>query len=326
MDNYQENKVVINCLSCGSKLRVPDNRGDLEITCPKCNHVEEWAENEIKFIGKKRLTDDLIRKVIENRVRKMKGYVPRVGVFGVTGAGKSSLCNALFGSDVSEISDIEACTRNPQEIWLNCSRNEPGIILIDVPGLGESQERDEEYFKLYESLAPTLDLIIWVIKADDRAYSVSQKAYQKILKPNLEKCPVVFVINQVDALKPYDWDHKEGRPGANQEINIQKKINEVSKAFEVSTVNIIPASAEKKYNLTEIVSFVVDILPNEKKYSFAREANEEFKTEETKTKAEKGIWDSIKKWCGELWDNYKEPIMDIFVEVGTRMYSNYFKK
>lgn len=42
------------------------------------------------------------------RIEEILGYEPRVGVFGKTGAGKSSLCNALFGAEVSAISDVAA--------------------------------------------------------------------------------------------------------------------------------------------------------------------------------------------------------------------------
>jgi hypothetical protein len=33
--------------------------------------------------------------------------------YGKTGAGKSSLCNALFAGEVSPVSDVAACTREP---------------------------------------------------------------------------------------------------------------------------------------------------------------------------------------------------------------------
>lgn len=29
---------IMNCQQCGQKLRVPVNKGKLEITCPKCSH------------------------------------------------------------------------------------------------------------------------------------------------------------------------------------------------------------------------------------------------------------------------------------------------
>ena len=53
---------------------------------------------------------------IKRRINEVLNYEPKVGVFGKTGVGKSSLCNAMFGQDVCPISDVEACTRNPQEV------------------------------------------------------------------------------------------------------------------------------------------------------------------------------------------------------------------
>jgi uncharacterized protein ykfA len=50
-----------------------------------------------------------LKERIRQRVHELRTYVPKIGVFGVTGVGKSSLCNALFGSDVAVISDVAAC-------------------------------------------------------------------------------------------------------------------------------------------------------------------------------------------------------------------------
>ena len=83
------------------------------------------------------------RKNINRRINEVLNYEPKVGVFGKTGVGKSSLCNALFGQDVCEISDVEACTRNPQEVLLHMGGKK--ITLVDVPGAGENEDRDREY-------------------------------------------------------------------------------------------------------------------------------------------------------------------------------------
>lgn len=222
-----------------------------------------------------------------------------MGIFGVTGVGKSSLCNALFGSDVAAISDVAACTREPKEIFIG--ENGKGIILIDVPGVGERIERDDEYFALYRKLMPELDLVIWVIKADDRAYSVAEKAYETIVKPHAERCPTLFVINQVDKINPVrDWDDEKRAPGEKQQVNIAVKVSEISKAFDVSARFIETASAEEKYNLDGVMDKIVEILPKEKKYAVLREAKEEVKTENAVVTAEKGIWDSIKETALEI--------------------------
>lgn len=268
------------------------------------------------------ITSDIIRE----RISQIRNYTPKVGVFGNSGIGKSSLCNALFGKEVAKISDVEACTRKPQEILINQNDGQGGINLIDVPGIGEDPERHKEYTELYISLAAELDLILWGIKADDRNYASGIDAYKKVIAAN-PKIPVIFVITQIDKINPFrEWDVDNNQPGPTQKTNIVVKEHDVSKRFEISTGNIISISSEEKYNLKELVELVVEVLPNEKKYSFTREAKEENVSEKARVSAEKGTWDSIKEWAGERWEEIKEPVKEIIVETATKLVKNLFKK
>lgn len=262
-----------------------------------------------------------LKEAIRSKVNEMRNYTPKIGVFGVTGVGKSSLCNALFGSDMAEVSDVAACTRNPQELFIS-NNNGKGIKLIDVPGVGERIERDVEYFELYKNLMPELDLVIWVIKADDRAYTVAERAYKEILKPHAERCPVVFVINQVDRINPLrEWDVEKNQPGEKQQNNILIKIDEISKAFDVSTKFISTVSASEKYNLLSLMDLIVEVLPKEKKYAVLREANEDVKNEEMQEKAEKGIWDTVKEMAGNALEAVKDFAVDVVVKSAGNQYS-----
>lgn len=218
---------------------------------------------------------------INNRLNKILNYEPRVGVFGKTGVGKSSLCNALFGADICSISDVEACTRNPQEVLLNMGQG--GIKLIDVPGVGENTARDEEYGKLYSKLLPELDLVLWLIKADDRALASDENFYKNIVKPHIDEGkPFFFVLNQVDKIEPFrDWNEDKHEPGAKQFQNIYRKVDDVARFFDVAPSRVIPVSANEKYNLTKLVDEFVRALPAEKKVTVFRAVNEEFQSKAT---------------------------------------------
>ena len=63
---------------------------------------------------------------------------------------------------------------------------ENNIKLIDVPGMGEDQDKDEEYAKLYRELLPQMDLVLWVMKADDRAIAEDKRFYKELVLPALE--------------------------------------------------------------------------------------------------------------------------------------------
>lgn len=265
--------------------------------------------NMVPVVGDK----DILEQ-IKKRVQEIRSYQPKVGVFGNSGVGKSSLCNALFGRDIAPISDVEACTRTPQEILIGAEGPNGGIILIDVPGIGEDQARHEEYTNLYASLAPKLDLVLWAIKADDRSYASGLDAYEKVFRAK-NAPPVVFVVTQVDKTNPIrNWNEKEGKPGEDQLVNIALKENDVSKRFDISAKRIISVSSEEKYHLKELIDLIVEVLPNEKKFSVTREAKEENVTEEARERAEKGVWDAVKEFAGEVWDSIKDKAVDILIE------------
>lgn len=257
----------------------------------------------------------IVLEKVRQELKRVREYTPKVGIFGDTGVGKSSLCNALFGRDIAKISDVEACTREPQEILIG-DKNNGGIVLVDVPGVGEDPERHAEYLSLYRSLAPNLDLILWAIKADDRKYLSAINVYQDILKPNIDNCPVIFTITQVDKIEPHrEWDLKNNRPGEKQNANLQTKINDISSRFDVSTNKIVAISSADSYNLVELVNKVVEVLPNEKKYSFTREAKEENVSEDAARSAEKGIFDHVKEIVGDAWNYVKDDVVNVIVDV-----------
>ena len=59
----------------------------------------------------------LSRHILEH-LRKLTSHEPVTGIMGKSGAGKSSLCNALFQGEVTPVSDVHAGTREVQRFRL----------------------------------------------------------------------------------------------------------------------------------------------------------------------------------------------------------------
>ncbi|MDU7221288.1 MAG: GTPase, partial [Citrobacter freundii] len=72
---------------------------------------------------------------ILQQINQLTDYEPVIGILGKTGAGKSSLCNALFVGEVSPVSDVAACTREPLRFRLLVGDRH--MTLVDLPGVGE---------------------------------------------------------------------------------------------------------------------------------------------------------------------------------------------
>jgi hypothetical protein len=254
---------------------------------------------------------------IYQKMSEIKNYIPRVAIFGKTGVGKSSLCNALFGSEISEVSDVEACTREPQEFMLNIVKSSgKGLILIDCPGLGETPERDIEYKTLYKKLIPELDIILWVLDSSERAYGADISAYKELFNKEEYSEKLIFVLNKVEEFKPKtDWNKNKNVPGEKQSQLILRKEADVGKAFSVSEDKICSISVEKKYSLNLLLEIIISLVPNEKKYSFIREAIPEHVTDKAKTEAKKGfmerIWEEIKS-AAQLVKETGEKVGDFY--------------
>jgi len=228
-------------------------------------------QRKIDIAQKEADIKDIIKKTI-------CGHTAKIGIFGVTGVGKSSLLNSLAGCNIAMVSDVSACTRIPNEIVIKSNDlDASGVTLIDVPGVGERIQKDNEYYYLYESILSSLDLVIWVIKADDRSYSVAEATYNELIIKKAKKCPVLFVINQIDKVEPlFDknlktyWDNDLNEPKIEKEVNILKKICDVSKVFNISTRYIQTSSTKMQYNIPDIMIKAIEII-TEKKQTLKRE-------------------------------------------------------
>lgn len=85
--------------------------------------------------------------VDQHRASLPKRKKPCVLVCGATGSGKTTTINTLFGSDVGMVGHFSRGTAQ-DEVYEWEARGEH-INVVDLPGLGDSKERDREYREMY---------------------------------------------------------------------------------------------------------------------------------------------------------------------------------
>ncbi|KLW00284.1 hypothetical protein SK44_02381 [Klebsiella aerogenes] len=193
---------------------------------------------------------------VMQQIRQLTNYEPVIGIMGKTGAGKSSLCNALFAGEVLPVSDVAACTREPLRFRLQVG--ERYMTLVDLPGVGESGARDTEYAALYREQLPRLDLVLWLIKADDRALAVDEHFYRLVIGETYRH-KVLFVISQSDKVEPACGGEKLS---TEQKQNISRKICLLHELFQ--PVNPVCAvSVRLQWGLRVMAERIIRSLPRE---------------------------------------------------------------
>ncbi|WP_410706566.1 GTPase family protein [Citrobacter braakii] len=224
---------------------------------------------------------------VMQQIRQLTNYEPFIGIMGKTGSGKSSLCNALFAGEVSPVNDVSACTREPLRFRLQVG--ERCMTLVDLPGVGESEKRDAEYAALYRQQLPKLDLVLWLIKADDRALAVDEQFYHQIIGEQYRH-RVLFVISQADKIEPTDT--LGGGLSTTQKRSISRKIVALHELFQ-PVHPVCAVSVRTKWGLRLMAQRMVRSLPREASSPVVAQLQCPFRTEQVKEKARSDIGETV---------------------------------
>jgi hypothetical protein len=227
---------------------------------------------------------------ILQQVRHLTDYEPVIGIMGKTGVGKSSLCNALFQGDVSPVSDVSACTR--EALYFRLKVGERGMTIVDLPGVGESQQRDSEYTQLYQQVLPRLDLVLWVIKADDRALAVDEHFYRHVVGEPYH-CKVLFVVSQVDKLEPsQEWDVLTHQPSIQQQTNLARKLDDIRQVFSPPHP-VCTLSVKARWGLESMVETLMQCLPRQATSPLTAQLRPPYRTEKVIEQARTDFGESV---------------------------------
>ena len=129
----------------------------------------------------------------------------RILLAGQTGAGKSSLLNALANAVEAEVSVVPTTAR--VTAYKLTHEGLPAALLIDTPGLTEAKTFDA----LVESAAQA-DMVLWVSSAARAAREIDRRALAAIrdhfaAQHNRRRPPMLLVLTHIDALRPFnEWD------------------------------------------------------------------------------------------------------------------------
>ncbi|RRZ49611.1 GTPase family protein [Klebsiella pneumoniae] len=236
----------------------------------------------------------MLRQLILERIQNLTHYEPVIGIMGKSGAGKSSLCNELFRGEVSPVSDVNACTRDVLRFRLRSGRHT--LVIVDLPGVGENGQRDHEYRALYRRMLPELDLVLWAIKADDRALTVDEQFWHGVMQPYKQK--VLFVINQADKIEPYhEWDTLTSKPSPHQLGNLKAKQAAIMAMFKPHHP-VCVVSASTGWGIEEMVAAMMRCLPDRATSPVVTQLHRKLCTEPVKSQAR----DSFVEAVGRVFD------------------------
>jgi hypothetical protein len=170
----------------------------------------------------------------------------RILVAGQTGAGKSSLVNALANAVEAAVDALPA-TRSFAAYRLT-HEGLPAALIVDSPGLAATKD----IAPLIER-AGDCDMVLWVSAATRAARDIDRTALTAIrehfaAQSNRRRPPMLLVLTHVDTLRPFDeWD-----PPYDLESASSSKSRSIREAMEA-------AGAELGFGVGEIVPVRADV-------------------------------------------------------------------
>ena len=161
-------------------------------------------------------------------------------LIGRPNVGKSTLMNRLIGQKIAITSNKPQTTRN--RIQTVYTSEDGQIVFIDTPGIHKAKNRLGDYMvNIAHRSLTEVDVILWLVEPSNFIGAGEQHILEQLRKV---KVPVILVINKIDTVK------KEELFGF---IDTYRK--------EMDFAEIVPVSALKNDNTTELIKCIMKYLP-----------------------------------------------------------------
>ena len=162
-----------------------------------------------------------------------------VNIIGNPNVGKSTLMNALVGEKLSIVTAKAQTTRH--RIMGIVNGDDWQIVYSDTPGiLRPSYRLQQNMMNFVDGALGDADIILYVTDTIE----TPDKNEEYVGKLQRIQCPVIIVINKID-------------------ISTQEKVLELAAWWkeQIPQAEVIPASAQERFNLDNILDAVVSKLP-----------------------------------------------------------------
>ena len=177
---------------------------------------------------------------------------------GKTGYGKSTLLNYIIGHTVFPVDDIMPCTSEIDAAFFRLGSDPMYYLcLCNLPGVGESMQADQKYIKWYTELVQYSPSVVYVLRADQRDFSVDEEAMNRLFPAQDARDKVVVALNYADKLGAAS---REGESFSELEDALEKKIEIVADYFSIDSYRIFPCCAHNGYGVKNLLEEVIDDL------------------------------------------------------------------
>ena len=225
---------------------------------------EVWSISSANGGGTGDLLDEIVRKLPDESSEDMDEHqeLPRITIVGRPNVGKSSLTNALLGSERNIVTPVAGTTRDSIATYYNKFGHE--FMLVDTAGMRKKSKvhEDLEFYSVMRSIRAIehSDICILMIDAQTGLEAQDMSIFNLIVR-NQKGC--VIVVNK--------WDLVE------KDSNTMKRYEEAlkSRLAPFSDVPIIFTSVLRKQRILDVLNAAADVYGNYSRKRPTSQLNEE---------------------------------------------------